>query len=1412
MFDSCRTLKAVEPETSNEPFLHYAHFGVHDSAGLPDSIWFQNTQDSGSPKFYPTRDGRTTNIVFLPVLHPLGKDSLRVHAWRLGVHTGQYILKEIAYGELAETRFSRSRADSLAALLLGLHDSVLAARPPAPVENDSSKARAEAIFRQSVAELLYQGHPGTAAFRETPPQGLDTSDVVVRTLALARTSDRSLGELVRQWSLGMDYPTAKAALGQSGFDTSALNPFRMEPALRLDTLRLDEPAVGVWGKITNRLGVRSLKFSVTNDSGDRTDRFLLADAPAVDNQASLDLAGHPTFAPRASTALGRYTLRLSASDSVGNQASYSTVFWVLGALDHTGPTVESLTPDSAFTRPYRDSLLTLRLKVTDGSGVASVRIDTAKAVRGADGIWSATLLVPVSNTGRTIDIVATDSAKNPRTLQLAIRRLPPPAPTPPRVHLLSPRPNTLIPFDSTEVSVAWTVVTDFGQIDSVRIGGLPARNLHDSTWEARVPLPPDGKLADIGVRVHSSVPLATTDFVSVGRKADTSGPLVQWISPSQGHRVAYDTKSLDVRVSAADLSGIDSVRIGGKIPDSTHGIWQARVDLSEPGAITKIHILSWDHARNVSDSVLIVTRDPIPNQLPPSRRWIAPSAPTGTVVPFDSAFFTVRCVLTDISGIDPATVKIDDTLAVALDDSTWTRRVFLPPTGMEKIVTLDAKNRRGVSTSGFVSIVRRRDTLPPTLRRIALVPGATVPFDTQGVEIIWTGSDNDRIASAWIQGNSASTNDSTFHARVPLAVGSQWVRIRAQDPAGNVGWDSVLVERRADSIPPLLMRGPGTADRILAFDSSEIDVSWTISDNDRVAQAWIQGASVAAAGSVYRARVPLVVGRQWVHLRAEDATGNSTLDSIQVERGKDTSNPVAVRMQGTSNRVVAYDTSAIVVGWKATDNHRIDLAWIEGGLVQATSDGYSRPVGLAPGIQWIHFKAQDPAGNTAQDSIRVERLPMDTAASVEVSDTLSRLRGGSFDVTLRTTTPGAHIRYTLDGSEPTESSPEYGMEPVSRDPTGTARLHIDTTLTLKARVFAKNRAPGQILTQPYQLALPVAVCGGYFHSLFLLSDGSLWGVGSNQRNAFAPGNQTSYTRPVKIADSVLQMSAGYQFSVWVKQDGSLWGIGANDSGNLGVGSNVDLGTPTRITADVAKAVALHDRHLFVLKTDGSLWGAGSNLYGQLGTGDLISPNVLVRIASDVTRFGGGSAHSFFVKRDGSLWTMGSPFHGKLGFDTLGWVATPRKVADSISDVAETTGNSTFALTTSGKLLGFGWNHEGELGNGDTAFVTKPTLLPSFESQGRIIKVLSYNHTLALSENGTLWGTGHNICGQVHEGIGEVQVTPVPLMQQVQAFGIGAFHSFAITRSGCLWGWGANDRGQIGVAPQDQPLRITRVRF
>jgi alpha-tubulin suppressor-like RCC1 family protein len=98
-----------------------------------------------------------------------------------------------------------------------------------------------------------------------------------------------------------------------------------------------------------------------------------------------------------------------------------------------------------------------------------------------------------------------------------------------------------------------------------------------------------------------------------------------------------------------------------------------------------------------------------------------------------------------------------------------------------------------------------------------------------------------------------------------------------------------------------------------------------------------------------------------------------------------------------------------------------------------------------------------------------------------------------------------------------------------------------------------------------------AIAAGVSHSLFLKSDGSLWAMGYDYYGQLGDGiNNTTppyfgTNRPEQIvASGVTAIAAGGGHSLFLKSDGSLWGMGDNSSGQLGDGTYTTTNRPEQI--------------------------------------------------------------------------------------------------------------------------------------------------------------------------------------------------------------------------------------------------------
>ena len=322
----------------------------------------------------------------------------------------------------------------------------------------------------------------------------------------------------------------------------------------------------------------------------------------------------------------------------------------------------------------------------------------------------------------------------------------------------------------------------------------------------------------------------------------------------------------------------------------------------------------------------------------------------------------------------------------------------------------------------------------------------------------------------------------------------------------------------------------------------------------------------------------------------------------------------------------------------------------------------------------------------------------------------------------------------------------------------------------------------------------------------LTPSGSLLGMGNNTDGQLAGNYSYNTNIPTEIVSSnVTAVSVGYFHSLWLKNDGSMWGVGEELAGQLGNGTNGG-GTgytivPVEIQTNGVTAISGgYDFSLF-LKSDGTMWGMGDQGSGQLGDGTYGSSvnnyatNVPVKITNGVAAISAGFEHSLFIRNDGSLWAMGDNTYGELGNGTKNPTDVPIEIMSSnVQSIAAGTYFSLF-VKNDGSLWGMGYNGSGQLGKG--AAVSGQTVPIEIETNGVTASAAGGYYTLFLKSDGTLWGMGQNNYGQLGIGTSSNTNVPVEITSGVAAIVAGDYDTLIIRNDGSLWANGNDQSGQLG---------------
>lgn len=446
--------------------------------------------------------------------------------------------------------------------------------------------------------------------------------------------------------------------------------------------------------------------------------------------------------------------------------------------------------------------------------------------------------------------------------------------------------------------------------------------------------------------------------------------------------------------------------------------------------------------------------------------------------------------------------------------------------------------------------------------------------------------------------------------------------------------------------------------------------------------------------------------------------------------------------------------------------------------------------------------------------------------------------GGTFTtapwVTLTTSTTGATIRYTLDGTAPTEMSPTYGWP-----------ILVPATTTLNARAFKAGMTASAVTTATFAVdaagAAPtpsISTAGGWFAAKQVITitspdptvvlrytttgadptatdptiaSGATLTVDRSQVVKVRAWKSGLAPSAVRRADFAITgaVAAGFGMSYVLKGDGTVWGAGNNTRSQLavtGVSTRPTFGQIPGLTDVVA--IAAGASHAVALKRDGSVVAWGANDYGQVSGPNVTqgTPVVVQGLAGiPIVAVAAGYAHSMALTRDGRVFVWGWDAEGQLGLGTAGGTQRTAVAVPGIQGVSAIAAGWYHSLavgsdgTTAGVLWAWGKNTDfGPLGDGTTLRRTSPSLVPGLT---RVVAAGGgEDFTLAIQDDGSLWSWGKNTSGQLALGTVTPRFTPARVSGSLAPRLVtgGQVNGGAIAAGGALWIWGSNGRSELGV--------------
>jgi len=202
-------------------------------------------------------------------------------------------------------------------------------------------------------------------------------------------------------------------------------------------------------------------------------------------------------------------------------------------------------------------------------------------------------------------------------------------------------------------------------------------------------------------------------------------------------------------------------------------------------------------------------------------------------------------------------------------------------------------------------------------------------------------------------------------------------------------------------------------------------------------------------------------------------------------------------------------------------------------------------------------------------------------------------------------------------------------------------------------------------------------------------------------------------------------------------------------------------------------------HNLALKSDGSVVAWGYNSDGQLGDGtneDRSTPVVVAGLSRGVVAISAGGYARLAGNHD----------------DGAG------KLAGPLSDHGHS-----LAVRADGSVAAWGFNSNGQLGDGTTASRRRPVLVTGLPPAKTVSA--GGQHSLAIAQDGTVWQWGRD------HATGGQYLSPVKIMDgPVKEISAGERHNLALMEDGSLYAWGDGHLGDGARRISSVPVRVLAV--
>src|SRR6266566_4973835 len=271
----------------------------------------------------------------------------------------------------------------------------------------------------------------------------------------------------------------------------------------------------------------------------------------------------------------------------------------------------------------------------------------------------------------------------------------------------------------------------------------------------------------------------------------------------------------------------------------------------------------------------------------------------------------------------------------------------------------------------------------------------------------------------------------------------------------------------------------------------------------------------------------------------------------------------------------------------------------------------------------------------------------------------------------------------------------------------------------------------------------------------------------------------------------------------------------NSAGQSGNGTTTDSPVPVAVSGGLRFIdIAVGAEHACALEASGAAYCWGRNSSGELGTGTLYTGSLVpVAVTGGVSfsALAAGSNHSCGIATSGALYCWGFNYEGQLGNGSIAPSGTPVAVVGGLTFTAVSAGGSHTCGVSSGVTYCWGGDRYGQVGNGREQTWT-PAPVSGLDSASLTQAGPYGNYSCALTTGGAAFCWGENNGGPLGGGTGNSSL-PVAVSGGLSftALAPAGNHNCGLTSSGAAYCWGFGILGELGaggIPASSVPIAVT----